>query len=36
VADELFTKYDIEWKDANDLSLGIEEGPFEEDGKGHR
>jgi hypothetical protein len=36
VADDLFTKYDIEWKDANDLSLGIEEGPFEEDRKGHR
>ena len=35
-ADELLTKYDIEWKDANDLGLGIEEGPFEEDVKGHR
>lgn len=36
VADDLLTKYDIEWKDANDLGLGIEEGPFEGDGKGHR
>jgi hypothetical protein len=35
VADDLFTKYDIEWKDANDLGLGIEGGLFEEDGKGH-
>ncbi|MGD0231956.1 MAG: hypothetical protein ABSC19_16640 [Syntrophorhabdales bacterium] len=25
VADEFFTKYDIEWKDANDLGLGVEE-----------
>jgi hypothetical protein len=34
--DDLFTKYDIAWKDANDLGLGIEEGPFEEDGEGRR
>ena len=26
-ADELFKKYDIEWKDANELGLGIEVGP---------